>query len=68
MISDIVAKGIVLCGGGALINGLDKLISEETKIPVWLADDPQTCVVRGCGKVLEDESLLRRVKVIGGLR
>jgi len=68
MINDIVGKGIVLCGGGALINGLDKLISEETKIPVWVADDPQTCVVRGCGKVLEDENLLRKVKVIGGLR
>ncbi|MCJ7829550.1 rod shape-determining protein [Patescibacteria group bacterium] len=68
MINDIVAKGIVLCGGGALINGLDKLISEETKIPVWVADDPQTCVVRGCGKVLEDEVLLKKVKVIGGLR
>jgi rod shape-determining protein MreB len=68
MINDIVGKGIVLCGGGALISGLDKLISEETKIPVWVADDPQTCVVRGCGKVLEDESLLRKVKVIGGLR
>lgn len=68
MINDIVGKGIVLCGGGALINGLDKLISEETKIPVWVADDPQTCVVRGCGKVLEDEILLKKVKVIGGLR
>ncbi len=68
MINDIVAKGIVLCGGGALISGLDRLISEETKIPVWIADDPQTCVVRGCGKVLEDETLLRKVKVIGGLR
>ena len=68
MINDIVTKGIVLCGGGALISGLDKLISEETKIPVWVADDPQTCVVRGCGKVLEDETLLKKVKVIGGLR
>jgi len=47
---------------------LDKLISEETKIPVWVADDPQTCVVRGCGKILEDEKLLRKVKVVGGLR
>jgi len=68
MVNDIVGKGIVLCGGGALLEGLDKLITEETKIPVWVADDPQTCVVRGCGKVLEDESLLKKVKVIGGLR
>jgi rod shape-determining protein MreB len=68
MINDIVAKGIVLCGGCSLITGLDKLIAEETKIPVWIAEDPQTCVVRGCGKVLEDESLLKKVRVIGGLR
>ena len=68
MINDIVGKGIVLCGGGALISGLDKLISEETKIPVWVADDPQTCVVRGCGKILEDEKLLRKVKVVSVLR
>ena len=68
MINDIVAKGIVLCGGGALISGLDRLISEETKIPVWMADDPQTCVVRGCGKMLEDEKLLNKFRVMGGLR
>ncbi len=66
--TDIVSKGIVLCGGGSLIQGLDKLIAEETKIPVWVGEEPQTCVVRGCGKLLSDEKLLSKFKVIGGLR
>ena len=68
LIADIVARGITLCGGGALIAGLDKLIAEETKMPVWVADDPMTAVVRGCGQLLEDEGLLKRVRVTGGLR
>jgi len=68
LISDIVARGIILCGGAAQLVGFDKLIAEETKMPVWLADDPMTRVVRGCGKVLEDEGLLKRVRVTGGLR
>lgn len=68
LISDIVARGVVLCGGGALIGGLDKLIAEETKMPVWVADDPMTAVVRGCGRVLEEERLLKQVKVTGGLK
>jgi len=68
LVSDIVARGITLCGGGSQLAGFDKLIAEETKMPVWLADDPMTAVVRGCGKVLEDESLLKKVQVVGGLR
>lgn len=68
LISDIVARGITLCGGAAQLIGFDKLIAEETKMPVWLADDPMTCVVRGCGRVLGDKGLLKRVRVTGGLR
>ncbi|MCJ7804751.1 rod shape-determining protein [Patescibacteria group bacterium] len=68
LITDIVSKGIILCGGCSLIQGLDKLIAEETKIPVWVGEEPQTCVVRGCGKLLEDEKLLNKFRVIGGLR
>jgi len=68
LVSDIVARGITLCGGGSQLVALDKLIAEESKMPVWLADDPMTAVVRGCGKILEDESLLKKVRVTGGLR
>jgi rod shape-determining protein MreB len=51
--SDIADRGIVLTGGGALLKDLDKMISEDTGIPVILADEPLTCVVRGCGMALE---------------
>jgi rod shape-determining protein MreB len=66
--SDILEHGILLTGGGSLLLGLDHLIIERTHIPVILSEDPLTSVVRGTGKVLEDESLLQRVKVIGGLK
>jgi rod shape-determining protein MreB len=68
LVGDIIKRGITLCGGVSLLSGLDQLIAEETKMPVWVADDPLTAVVRGCGKVLDDEGLLKRVKVTGGLR
>jgi rod shape-determining protein MreB len=51
--SDIAERGIMLTGGGALLRDLDRLIAEETGLPVMLADDPLTCVVRGCGMALE---------------
>lgn len=68
LLSDILERGIIITGGGALIRGLDKRISEETKIPVWVADDPLTTVVRGCYRLLEDLDLLAKVKVTGGLK
>lgn len=51
--SDIAERGIVLTGGGALLSGLDELLSAETGLPVLIADDPLTCVARGGGKALE---------------
>lgn len=68
LLTDIVDRGIYLAGGGALLRGLDKKIAEETKIPVYISDDPLTTVVRGCGEVLENLDLLSKVKVTGGLR
>ena len=52
--ADIVDRGIVLTGGGALLRNLDICIREQTKLPVMIADDPLKCVVRGCGQVLEN--------------
>ncbi|GAA0294840.1 rod shape-determining protein MreB [Gracilibacillus halotolerans] len=51
--ADVMDRGIVLSGGGALLNGLDKVISEETKIPVFIADEPLDCVAIGTGKSLK---------------
>ncbi|KKR81102.1 MAG: Rod shape-determining protein mreB [Candidatus Daviesbacteria bacterium GW2011_GWA1_41_61] len=68
LVGDVLERGVVITGGGALLRGLDKKIAEETKMPVWIADDPLTTVVRGCGRVLEDLDLLSKVKVTGGLR
>ncbi len=65
--SDIMERGITLAGGGALISGIDKVIAEATKMNVWIAEDPLTCVVRGCGIVLENPDLLKRIRVTRGL-
>jgi rod shape-determining protein MreB len=51
--ADIAESGIVLTGGGALLTDLDKRISNETGLPVFIAEDPLTCVARGGGKALE---------------
>ena len=61
--SDILDKGLVLAGGGALLRNLDVLLREEIGMPVTLADDPLTAVVMGAGKVLDKQSLLRDVSV-----
>lgn len=52
--ADIRDRGIILTGGGALLRGLDARLQEETSLPILMAEDPLTCVVRGTGKVLED--------------
>lgn len=59
--SDIMEKGIILSGGGALIQNLDKLLIDYTGMPVYVAEDPLDCVVKGCGKTLEDIDKLKTV-------
>lgn len=68
LISDIIQHGITMAGGGSLIRGIDKMVSEATKMPVWVADDPMTAVARGCGKLLSDDALLKKVKVGARIR
>ena len=61
--SDIVDKGIVLAGGGALLRNLDVLLREETGLPIMLADDPLTAVVMGAGRALDEIKLLRDISI-----
>ena len=61
IVSDIMHRGVYVVGGGALIKGLDELISEAAKIPVHIAEDPLTAVARGAGIILEDLELYREV-------
>src|SRR6187549_2000473 len=63
LVADIMDQGIVLAGGGALLVGLDRRVAEATQMPVHIADDPLTCVVRGTGRVLEELDTLERVMV-----
>jgi rod shape-determining protein MreB len=61
--ADIVDKGIVLTGGGALLRGLDHLLRQETNLPVAQGEDPLSCVALGTGKVLDELDLLKKVAI-----
>ena len=56
--ADVAEKGLVLTGGGALLRDLDRLLAEQTSLPIITTEDPLTCVVRGCGKALEEAETL----------
>lgn len=62
--ADIIDRGIILTGGGALLKNIDKRIREETKLPVFITDDPLATVVIGAGKMLDDLDLLKKVSII----
>ncbi len=59
--SDLIERGIIMAGGGALLRGIDKLIQEETGLPVHVADDPLTAVALGTGKVLSELHYLKKI-------
>lgn len=61
LVADIYERGIILTGGGSLLKGLDKAISQATQTPVYVADDPLTAVVRGTGYLLDDLDLLKKI-------
>lgn len=62
--ADIMDRGIVMAGGGSLLRNLDKLIADETGMPVHLAEDPLSCVALGTGKVLENAEIFRRIAAL----
>jgi len=68
LISDIIQHGITMAGGGSQIRGIDKMVSEATSMPVYVCEEPMAAVVRGCGKLLTDERLLKKVKVGARIR
>jgi rod shape-determining protein MreB len=62
LVADIMSRGIVLAGGGALLWGLDRRLAQETRFPVYVAEEPLTCVVRGAAEVLEEAAILQKVQ------
>jgi len=65
--SDIMERGIMLTGGGALLRGIDKLLAIETSIPIHVAEDPLSCVVLGTGKALEHYAAIRESHILSGV-
>jgi len=61
--ADIIDRGIILTGGGALLHGIDQLLAEELKVPVVIAEDPMTCVAEGTGRMLENLDKLSKRKL-----
>jgi len=62
--ADIMERGIVMAGGGSLLRGLDKYLAQETEMPVYVVDDPISCVAYGTGKILEELETLKKVLIM----
>jgi rod shape-determining protein MreB len=62
LVADLMYRGIALAGGGALLRGLDRRLAQETKFPVYVAEDPLTSVVHGTGEMLEEAQMLAKVQ------
>lgn len=62
--ADIIDRGVILTGGGAMIHGIDQLLAEELKVPVFLAEEPMNCVAKGTGILLSNMDKIRRKKAI----
>ncbi|WP_077329283.1 rod shape-determining protein [Virgibacillus siamensis] len=62
--ADIIDRGVILTGGGALIDGIDQLLAEELKVPVFISDEPMHCVARGTGIMLENIDKVDRKKIV----
>ncbi|MDR3270089.1 MAG: rod shape-determining protein [Peptococcaceae bacterium] len=62
--ADIMDRGIMVAGGGALLRNIDRMLSDETGMPVHIAEEPLSCVALGTGKVLEDTEILRKISML----
>jgi rod shape-determining protein MreB len=62
LVADIMSTGIILAGGGALVRGLDRRLAQDTRFPVYVAEEPLTCVVRGAAEVLEEAAILQKLQ------
>ena len=61
--ADVMERGIVLTGGGALLKNLDRVISDETNMPVFIAEEPLDCVAIGTGKALDNFELIKKMQI-----
>lgn len=62
--ADIIDRGVILTGGGALLHGIDQLLAEQLKVPVLLAEEPKNCVAKGTGMMLANIDKIERKKII----